>query len=272
MPAFRCFLSLGLVLVLVVSCVSNKRLIYMQELGEEDPLFEELQTYPYKPENYFLQYNDVVDINIRTTSPELNELFEISSNQAGARMGGGQGAMGGGDIFFMTGYTLNEEGIVELPLLGEIELRGLTTLQAKSVIEDKLTEYVNREDLFVRVRLGGIRFSALGEFNGNGNFTILANQITVFQAIAHAGDMTTIAKRDRVIFVRQYPEGTKTYRVNLNDKRLLSSEFFFIRPNDMLYAEPMKVRELGSGENFVQTFQLMVSTLSVVLLVLNAIN
>lgn len=270
MPAIRFFLSLGLIIVLGVSCVSNKRLIYMQELGEEDPLYEELQSVPYKSENYFLQYNDVVEINIRTTSPELNELFEVGGRQQAMNMG--QGAMNGGDIFFMTGYTLDDAGNVELPLLGEINLKGLTTQEAKTAIEDKLTEYVNREDLFVRVRLGGIRFSALGEFTRNGNFTILQNQITIFQAIAHAGDMTTIAKRNRVVLVRQYPEGTKTYRVNLNDRRLLSSEFFFIRPNDMLYAEPMKIREFGTGVTFVQTFQLAVTTLSAVLLVLNAIN
>ena len=241
----------------------------MQELGEEDLLFEELQTVPYKSENYFLQYNDVVEINIRTTSPELNELFEVGNQQ---RMNMGQGLMNGGDIFFMTGYTLDEEGNVELPLLGDINLKGLTTQQAKTAIEDRLTEYVNREDLFVRVRLGGIRFSALGEFTRNGNFTILQNQITIFQAIAHAGDMTTIAKRNKVIVVRQYPEGTKTFRLNLNDRRLLSSEFFFILPNDMIYAEPMKIREFGTGVTFVQTFQLAVTTLSAVLLVLNAIN
>jgi len=266
----RLFLSMLLIGVLGFSCVSNKRLIYMQELGKEDPLYEELQTVPYKSENYFLQYNDVVEINIRTTSPELNALFEVGGEQ-GMNMAA-QGLISGGDIFFMTGYMLDEEGNVELPLLGDINLKGLTTQQAKSAIEEMLTEYVNREDLFVRVRLGGIRFSALGEFTRNGNFTILQNQITIFQAIAHAGDMTTIAKRNRVVIVRQYPEGTKTFRVNLNDRRLLSSEFFFIRPNDMLYAEPMKIRELGSGVNFVQTFQLAVTTLSAVLLVLNAIN
>lgn len=270
MLAFRFFLSLGLIVILGVSCVSNKRLIYMQELGEDDPLYEELQTVPYKSENYFLQYNDVVEINIRTTSPELNALFEVGAQQ-GMNMAG-QGLMNGGDIFFMTGFTLDEQGNVELPLLGEINLKGLTTQEAKVAIEDRLTEYVNREDLFVRVRLGGIRFSALGEFARNGNFTILQNQITIFQAIAHAGDMTTIAKRNRVILVRQYPEGTKTFRVNLNDRRLLSSEFFFIRPNDMLYAEPMKIREFGTGVTFVQTFQLAVTTLSAVLLVLNALN
>ncbi len=261
-----------LLLWLAGSCVPNKRVIYMQELGSEDPLYRELQTVPYRSEDYFLQYNDVVDIQIRTTSPELNALFEVGTGQQGMNMAGGQGLMNGGDIFFMTGFTVSEDGVVELPLLGEVAILGLTTQQAKELIEERLTEYVNRDDLYVRVRLGGIRFSALGEFVRNGNFTILQNQITIYQAIAHAGDMTPVAKRNEVVLVRQYPEGTKSFRINLNDKRILESEFFFIRPNDMLYAEPMKVRELGTGVNFVQTFQLAVTTLSAVLLVLNAIN
>jgi polysaccharide export outer membrane protein len=273
-PAFGLVKSIWAVLLLSsVGCVSNKRLIYMQELGDASPLSEEMATIPYRSENYFLQYNDVVDINIRTTSPELNELFNISAINTQGGMGMmGQGAMNGGDVFFMTGYTVDEAGNVDLPLLGAVPIRGLTTEQAKQLIEERLQSFVNPEDFFVRVRLGGIRFSALGEFMRNGNYTILQNQITIFQAIAHAGDMTPVAKRDRVVLVRQYPEGTKTFRVNLNDKRLLSSEFFFIRPNDLIYAEPMRVRELGTGVNFMQSFQLAVTTFSAVLLVLNAIK
>ncbi|MFC4871554.1 polysaccharide biosynthesis/export family protein [Negadavirga shengliensis] len=243
----------------------------MQDQGEERPLFEIGELVPSQTEDYFLQYNDVVDIQIRTTSPELNEIF-LPPTAPGQRMNMGMGMQNGGDIFFMNGYTIDQHGNVELPLLGEVNLMGLTTREAKEKIEQKLTSYVYQDDFFVRVRLGGVRFSALGEFRQNGNFTILQNQITIFQAIAHAGDMTEIAKRDEVVLIRQYPEGSRTYRVNLNDKRIVGSEFYFIRPNDMLYAEPMRIRELGSGINFVQTFQLAITTLSAVLLVLNAIQ
>nr|WP_316928046.1 polysaccharide biosynthesis/export family protein [Cyclobacterium marinum] len=270
-PLNRLFFTF-FILVAASSCVSNKKIIYMQDLSEEDiPLFTESELVANSTADYFLQYNDVVDINVSTTSPELNEIFGIASGDQSMRMNT-QGAQNGGDIFFINGYTVDENGMVELPLLGEIKLLGLTTKQAQTLIESELKEYVNKEDFFVRVRLGGVRFSALGEFNNNGNFTILQNRISIFQAIAHAGDLTTTAKRDQLVLMRQYPEGTKTFRINLNDERLIASEFYFIRPNDMLYAEPMKIRELGTGVNFVQTFQLAVTTLSAVLLVLNAIN
>jgi polysaccharide export outer membrane protein len=272
MKALQLLFFASSLVLLAASCVSNKRIIYLQETDEEIPLYTESELVPNFTEDYYLQYNDVVDINVKTTSEELNEIFGIAAGDQRLQMNMGAGAQNGGDIFFINGYTLDENGMVEIPLLGEIELLGLTTKQAQTKIEEKLKAYVNEEDFFVRVRLGGVRFSALGEFTRNGNFTILQNRISIFQAIAHAGDMTPVAKRDEVVLIRQYPEGTKSFRVNLNDRRIVESEFYFIRPNDMLYAEPMKIRELGTGVNFVQTFQLAVTTLSAVLLVLNAVR
>lgn len=265
--------SFLLLLLYTASCVPNKRIIYMQEReASESPLKYASEMMPYDVEEYRLQYNDIVDISIRTSSKELNELFtqfNMGNMQGNMMM---QGAMAGGDAFFMSGFTLDDRGMVELPLLGETRLAGLTAKEAKESIEEKMLEFVNREDLFVRVRLGGIRFSALGEFRRAGKHNILQNRVTIFEAIAHAGDLTEVAKRDELVLVRQYPEGTRMFRIDLNNKNILTSEYFFLQPNDMLYAEPMKIRELGTGVTFVQTFTLGVTTLSAVLLVLNAIK
>jgi polysaccharide export outer membrane protein len=254
------------------SCVSNEKIIYMQKPLKNVPLYTEGAMTPTKAEEYLLQFNDVIDIQITTTSPELNSLFMMNSSSPNSNQAASQGIMNGGDVFFINGYTLDNLGEVELPLLGRISLLGLTVEAAKKVIETKLLNYVKDDEYFIRVRLGGIRFSTLGEFRLTGIHTILANQINIFQAIAQAGDLTEIAKRNELVVIRQYPEGTKSFRVNLNDERILESEFFYIRPNDLLYAEPMKIRELGTGTTFVQTFALAVSTLSAVLLVLNAVK
>jgi polysaccharide export outer membrane protein len=268
---FKSFWTLGLLILLFgVSCVPNKRIIYMQDRDLEDsPLKYASDILPYEVEEYKLQYNDIVDISIRTASKELNELFSLfeSDNIRGNMMM--QGALVGGDAFFMTGFNLDETGMVELPLLGEIKLSGFTVKEAKSLIEERMIEFVNKEDLFVRVRLGGIRFSAIGEFRRPGKHNVLQNRVTIFEAIAHAGDLTEVAKRDELVLIRQYPSGTRMYRIDLNNKNLLTSEYFFIQPNDMLYAEPMKIRELGTGVNLVQTFSLVITTLTAALLVVN---
>ncbi|EIM77281.1 polysaccharide export protein [Nitritalea halalkaliphila LW7] len=244
----------------------------MQDLGDARPVATEGPMAVNKEEMYKLQYNDVVDIQIQTTSEELNAIFGISVQQGQMAMAGVQGANNGGDIFFMQGYTLDEEGNVDLPLIGAVNLLSLTVQEAKHKIEELMLAYIRKDDLYVRVRLGGIRFATLGEFVFNGNHTIMANRVNIFQAIAHAGDMTPVAKRHEIVLVRQYPEGTKSFRINLNDKRIVESEFFFLRPNDMLYAEPLRVRELGAGVNFVQTLQFTVSILTAALLIINTVN
>lgn len=243
----------------------------MQDLGEDtDALRYSSEKFPYVMENYLLQNFDIVEINIKTTSPDLNALFSVIVGESG----GNNMMMGqnGGDIFFMNGYTIDEFGTVELPLLGEVELRGLTINQAKDIITTKVQQYVKEDEFFVRVRLGGIRFSALGEFNNPGKQTVLQNRVSIFEAIAVAGDLNILAKRDELVLVRQYPDGSQIHRLNLNDRDLLGSEFYFIRPNDVLYAEPLKVRELGSGGNFVQSLTLITSTITTIALVLTLIR
>ncbi|WP_237701640.1 polysaccharide biosynthesis/export family protein [Algoriphagus machipongonensis] len=258
-------------LLLLFSCVSNERIVYMQDLGaDSNPLISTGQTIPYQVDEYLLQAFDIVDISVKTTNPEINEIFNvITGDSNGQNMSTGQN---GGDVFFMNGYTLDENGVIEMPLIGELNLLGMDTKTAKALIEQQVSKYVNEGEYFVRLRLGGIRFSAIGEFNNPGKQTILQNRANIFEAIATAGDMTILAKRNEVTLLRQYPEGSKLHKINLNDKNLLGTEFFFIRPNDVIYAEPLKVRELGSGTNFIQSLALVTSMVTAIALILSLRN
>lgn len=243
----------------------------MQDLGEDsNSHVYSSERIPYKMEDYLLQNFDIVEINIKTTSPELNTLFSVIVGESGNN--GMMMGQNGGDIFFMNGYTIDEFGIVELPLVGELELRGLTVNQAKLLIASKVSKFVNEDEYFVRVRLGGIRFSALGEFNMPGKQTVLQNRVSIFEAIAVAGDLNIFAKRNELTLVRQYPDGSQIHKINLNDRNLLGSDYYFIRPNDILYAEPLKVREVGSGGNFVQSLTLFTTTITTIALVLTLIR
>jgi len=266
---FKKVVHLFIVIAVLSSCVSNKKILYMQELDSISAVYSS-KRYSYNEEKYRLQNFDIVEINIKTSSEELNAIFSIiTGNQENMGMNMGQS---GGDIFFMNGYTLDEEGKVDIPLLGEVALVGLTTEDAKALIEQKVQPFVADSDFFVRVRLGGIRFSALGEFNAPGKQTILQNRVTIFEALAAAGDLTTIAKRDEIILLRQYPDGSQIHKINLNDRELLGSEYYFLKPNDVIYAEPLKVRELGAGTNFIQNLALITSTVSTIALILTVVR
>lgn len=266
-------LSLVLLTFAIFSCVPNKKVIYMQELEESTgALVSSSEKYTYEREDYLLQINDIVEVNIKTSDEVINRVFSAISNDPANQnqmAGGGQGA---GDVFFMNGYTLDDNGEIEIPLIGKVKLEGLNTEEAKLLVEKEVRKYVNENEYFVRVRLGGIRFSTLGEFNQSGKYTILQNRVTIFEAIAFAGDLSRVAKRDEILLVRQYPDGTQIHKINLLDRRLLNSEFYWLKPNDMIYAEPMKVKEIGAGTNLVETLTLLTTSITAIALVLTLVR
>ncbi|MFT4855375.1 MAG: polysaccharide export outer membrane protein [Algoriphagus sp.] len=266
-------LSFGLTVLLLYSCIPNKKMIYMQEMEESmGPLVSSSQKYPYQSEVYLLQINDIVEVNIKTTDEAINRVFSSISNDPSNQnqMGGGGG--GAGDIFFMNGYTLDDRGEIEIPLIGKVKFEGLTTEEAKILIEKEVRTYVNENEYFVRVRLGGIRFSTLGEFNQSGKYTVLQNRVTIYEAIALAGDLSRVAKRDEILLIRQYPDGTQIHKINLLDRDLLTSEFYWLKPNDMIYAEPMKVKEIGAGSTLVETLTLFTTSITAVALILTLVK
>jgi polysaccharide export outer membrane protein len=185
-------------------------------------------------------------------------------------MQGGMGGMmqGGSDVYYMTGYTVDKLGNVELPILGKVKVSGSTLEEAKEAIKDELKKIVN-EEIYIRVKLGGIRYSVFGEVNRPGKFTVLQDRMTIFEALSNAGDFTTFAKREEITIIRQYPEGSKIHRINLLDRNIIRTPFYFIQTNDQIYAEPLKQREFARTESASQNILLITSTLTTVLLLLS---
>lgn len=249
----------------LASCVSNEKIVYLQNLEGNSPIAEG-ELIAYEIPEYKLQYNDIIDVNIQTVEDIIEKGFNPTINaQIGQMM---QLAQGGGDVYYMTGYTVDKNGKIRLPIIGEVMVKDKSIEEARMEIESKLRSYITSE-IYVKVKLGGIRYSALGEFRRPGKFVVLQDRMTIFEAIANAGDLSNIAKRDEVLLIRQYPEGTKLHRINLNDRQIVQSPFYFIQPNDQLYAEPMKVREVGAGENAAQSLTLIISAITVSVLLIN---
>lgn len=161
----------------------------------------------------------------------------------------------GGDIFYFTGYTIDKDGFVNIPKLGKIEIAGLDEEAAMLKVQASINSFF-KEEVFVRLRTGGIRYTTLGEFNNVGTQLIMRNRATIFDALSNAGEANILAKKNQLFIIRQYDSGTKIHQINLNDRRLLASPFYFIQPNDILYLEPMRIRQIGTGDTLVQSLQL----------------
>ncbi|MFC3414158.1 polysaccharide biosynthesis/export family protein [Algoriphagus hitonicola] len=260
-------IALTLVFFMAIGCVSNEKIIYLQNL-EDYPEIQEGELIEYEIPDYKLQYNDIIDVNVQTAQDIIEMGF---NNRAASGMNNQMGNMAGqtgGDIYYMSGYTVDKNGTIRLPIVGDVKVKDMTIEEARIAIEEKLREFLKNE-IYVKVKLGGIRYSALGEFRRPDKYVVLQDRMTIFEAIANAGDLTPIAKRDEVLMIRQYPDGTKLHRINLNDRNIIRSPFYFIQPNDQLYAEPMKVREVGAGENAAQSLSLVISAITVSVLLIN---
>jgi polysaccharide export outer membrane protein len=271
----------ALLLVLLLagsSCVRNRDYIYLQNPSEQaywetSPLrgqrlknakenmrMRDSSAYlPYQnPEDYLIQMNDILRVDIKSFDEKANQLFNAFNTQ-NLQMGGIQ-AQGGGDPFFMFGYSVDDSGYLELPVLGKIPLVGLTVLQAQNRVQKEVDRYFT--EAFVKISLGGIRFSVMGEVLRPGKYAVMQNRLSILEAVATAGDLKPDANRRRVQLIRQYPGGSRVVVLDLTDQNLLKSPYYFVRPNDVIYVAPLRVREWGTGLNAQQSMGTVLTAIS----------
>ena len=242
-----------LFVVCCTSCVPVESLVYLQP-DSDTPL----DVIGYDKQEYQLQVNDIIDVKISSLNPEMNAVFNASS--VGTMQVAQATAQNGGDLFYITGYSIDEDGNIDIPFVGKVEVLGLTLDEAHSAVDDKVSELFSNYHL--KVKLGGVRFSALGEFNRPGKHVVMQNQLTIFEAMALAGDLTVVANRAEIKLIRQRPDGTHIHNINLLNPSVISSPFYFIQPNDVIYAQPMRQRSWGVGVTGAQTLSTIISTLS----------
>ncbi len=253
-----------LMAVLAVSCVSRKKLTYLQDKNEikiDSANFAKLDR-----EKYVVQINDIINITVKSYSEELSKLFNVA-NQTPVN------AAGGDLIFYLNGYSVSDEGDINMPVLGKVYVLGKNLNEIKDIVTTKLSEYFKEETIYVNVQLAGIRYTVIGDINSPGKYIIYQNQANIFEAIALAGDITTVGNRNEVQIIRQYPDGVKFFEIDLTDKSIVSNPLYFIQPNDIINVKPLPQRSIGIGTTGFQTFAsilgVLASSLSVYLAIRN---
>lgn len=239
---------LSLVLCLnFFSCVPNKDVVYLQG-SKENSIVEQVKQKPYR-----LQINDIVAIKIKALDPKLVDMFSMSATQSSV----------GGDLYF-DGYTVNDHGVIRIPVLGEISAIGLTLDELRLKIEKQLlSDYFHKEaDLFVTVKLAGIRYTINGEISSAGTKVVMQEKLTILEAIANSGDIPLTGNKREVMLIRQLPQGTEIHTLDLTSIEIMSSPYYYIQPNDYIYIKPIKQKNWGIGTNGLQSFTTVVSMLS----------
>jgi polysaccharide export outer membrane protein len=258
------FLTFIVLAILLNSCIPKKNLVYFQGEPEQLDSIQRIQEAPYR-----LQINDMLDIQIQSPDKELVDLFQRTQNE-------NNNVRYTRESLYFTSYSVDRHGNIRLPYLGELNVLGYTTKEVREKIDKEFEKYFkNLDDVFVTVKLAGVRFTILGEVKNTGTLIIYQNQVTLVDAIANAGDITLVGNRKNVSVFRKYTEGTKRYVVDMLDLSTFNKDNFYIQSNDVIYVEPLKQKSWGTGATGMQTLTTIIaifSLLTTTLLLIQAFN
>ena len=238
---------------LLSSCVSRKQLTYLQDSENENAdttSFHKVQRTLYK-----VQPNDIVNITIQTLTEKSTDLFNSSANTG---INGNSGDL----LFYLKGFNVDVDGNISLPVVGKVYVQGQDVEEIRITLEDKLGLYFKESGVHIDVKLAGIRFSVVGDVVRPGRFTIYQNQVNIFEALAMSGDISLVGDRQNVQIIRQKPGGLKVVYVDLTDKSILESPYFFIQPNDVINVKPLGVKSVGIGTSGFGTFAAILGVLA----------
>ena len=244
------------VLFLFASCIPNKDLLYLQNKNNSD---QESAITPVVLKPYRAQVNDVLSIRIKALDQKLVEMFNaaiVPGTQVNTT-----------DALYFDGFSVNDHGDIRVPVLGIVNVIGLTLDEIRLKIEKQLLEeYFNKSaDIFVTVKLSGMRYTVNGEIVNPGTKVLFQDKVTILEAIANCGDITITGNRKDVMVVRQYPHGTEMHTIDLTSSEALKSPYYYIQPNDFIYIKPLKQKSWGTGTNGLQSFTTILSSVSLLL-------
>ncbi len=205
--------------------------------------------------DYKIQPRDVLSISAKAMTPDGRIQDFLSSGASLGNIQTQRDAVG-----FFSGYDVNPEGNIVLPVIGSVKVSGLTLSETRLLLQSSVDKvFINST---VECKLLSFKFTVIGEVRSPGAYINFNNYLTVLEAIGRAGGVGDYGRRDKVLVIRPTEKETKTYNLNLQDKNLLSSEAYFLLPNDVIIVEPIKQKIFNQN---LPTISFIISTFTGVL-------
>ena len=235
----------------LTACRTYEKINYIQDVkpGEESVIdnFSSIRIQP----------RDMISIVVSSRNPELSTLFNLPviSYQAGSEFSET------GLSQRLIGYFVSEEGTIEFPILGTIEVKGLSRKETADLIKRKLIEGNYIKDPVVTVQFINFKVAVLGEVTNPGTYTFDGDKLTVLDALGLAKDLTIFGRRDRVFVIREQDGKRNIYQLDLRSVDMFKSPAYYLKQNDVVYVEPNNVRAGQStiNENNVKSVSLWIS-------------
>jgi len=224
--------------LLFASCGSVKNIAYLQNSDEID--FSQ-SDYLYDAR---IMPKDILTITVNTVNPDAAAPFNLTVPTSFS-----QQVRNTYSQAVLQTYLVDNQGFIDYPIIGRLQVGGLTKSSCEQMIHDKIKPYLNEaENPVVTVSMSNYKFSVLGEVNRPGMFNVSNEKITILEALAQAGDLSIYGVRDRVKLIREDSKGRKEiHTINLNDANIISSPYYYLQQNDVIYVEPNKVKARNSS-------------------------
>ena len=240
-----------LITLIISSCASKKDLIYFQGEQESHTKYED-----YIPR---IQSSDMLAISITAADIKATEPFNQQSvYQLNSALQNNP---------YAKVYTVDEQGYINYPIIGQIKVGGLTRTEAENELKSKLSKYIVNPG--VNINFTNFRISVLGEVAKPGNFTVPNERVSILDAIGMAGDLTINGVRSNIMVIREQNGQKQTYNVDLTSKDVLNSPVYYLAQNDVVYVEPNSAKI--SASKFTPNYSLWISVAGVIISVISVI-
>jgi polysaccharide export outer membrane protein len=206
---------------------------------------------------------DLLTITVNTSDPEAsapyNLVVQTAMNATSARSTYSQPTL--------QQYLVSNEGTIDFPMLGRLDVMGLTKSEAEDMIREKLAPHFTEMPI-VTVRMSNYKISVLGEVAKPGTFTVSNEKVNILEALAMAGDLTVWGLRDNVKLIREDAKGKREIiLLNLNDANIVNSPHYYLQQNDIVYVSPNKTKAKNS--DIGQSTSLWFSATSILISIAN---
>lgn len=263
----------ALALLLFTACNTNEQLVYLQHAGQPMPIPVMGQSAPVP--DPVIKVGDLLTITINAATPEaaipfnlplipttgMNR-YDVSRTTISTYSGG------------LQNYIVGAEGKIVMPVIGEIQAVGMTKSELSARIKSLIFPRYITEEPIVLIRFANYHVSVLGEVKNPGNYTIDNDKVSIFEALALAGDLSVYGRRDNVLLIREKDSRRETVRIDLRDAALLESPYYFLQQGDVLYVQPNDPKSRSSALSTAETLSVsLVGTLiSLTSLIVNILN
>ena len=242
-----------MVLALMSSCVSKRNINYLRDgsLSNTSKLF------PNRKFEYRIQVNDVLSIRVLGLDDANARLFNVETTTGGVALTDAS--------LYVNGFSVEKTGNVQLPSVGKMHLQGMTVDEAQAAVQTKINEYFSNATVILK--MVSFRVSVLGEVNRPGSYFVYNNQISILEALAQSGGPTEFGDKRHITLMRQSDQGTQALYVDLSSTQALTSEYFYLLPNDVVYVPALRARPARLNLDLFTILLSAVSTAAVVITV-----